>query len=1111
MIYFYFYIISIFSRQSTSVRLIQPLLLLALLSLASCLGDTKPPMDRQTLFGQLSEEQSGIHFSNDIVETEHQNIILFPYYYNGGGVAVGDLNHDELPDVYFTGNMVGDRLYYNDGGLAFSDVTIKSGILSSNLWTTGVTFADINNDGWLDIYVCRSGMGTYRNNLLYINLRNGRFKEQAKDYGINDNGYSVQAYFCDLDLDGDLDMYLVNHSRRFFDGQEALFNLDQPDSDERDKLFINDGEGHFTDMSIAAGINHFAFGLSAAIADFNGDGYPDIYAASDFFEPDYLYINQKDGTFLNELPQMMGHTSFSSMGSDAADFNNDGLIDLIVCDMQSADNYRKKALMASMDIQRFRTMVDMGYHYQYMQNALQLNRGVGRFSEIAELAGVAETDWSWGPLFADFDNDGWKDLFISNGIRRDIQYKDIQLELEKKGLDPRENILHLVYNFPVKKLRNYVFKNDHPLVFSDKSMQWGIDHEGFSTGASFADLDLDGDLDLVLNNIDDKASVYENQQNLRINNYLQIKLIGSKDNAYGIGSKVKIVAGGTSQFQCLKLSRGFQSSSEPIIHFGMGEQSMIDTLTITWPNQISTTITNISVNQRLEITQDNEFDGTSSTSFSTRLFERNLLIPEFVHSENPFDDFEKEVLLPHRYSQLGPFICVGDVNGDAVEDFYVGGAKDQPGQMFVQHPSGEFSTTSSQTWRNDRAYEDMGVAFLDYDDDGDLDLYVASGGNEAIPNSDMYQDRLYNNDGDGHFTALDHILPPSNVSSSVIRPADFDKDGDMDIFVAGRQTPNKYPIPTSSQLLLNHGAKYVDVTSSTAPELIDIGMVTDAQWTDFDGDHDLDLILVGEWMAITLLENVDGKYTLIRPEAFDQSRGWWYALTQADVDQDGDMDYFAGNLGLNYKYRATRKEPFQVYAHDFDDSGTLDIVLGYFNDGQLFPLRGRQCSSEQMPTLKENFPSYSAFASATLIDVYGENDLEQALHYEADNFASIYIENKGSGDFEISYLPTEAQFSSINAFETADLNHDGHLDVVLGGNMFGSEVETARNDASLGLILLGDGQGSFSPVPPAQSGFITPGDVKSMAKITIAETLNILIGNNNGKLEGFALHIDPKQ
>ena len=1067
-------------------------------------------------FKSVAAQHSGIDFVNQLKENERLNFLSYPYFYNGGGVAIGDVNQDNLPDIYFTGNMVGDRLYLNTGDLTFQDITIKAGITQGNLWTTGVTMADVNNDGWLDIYVCRSGNGSFRNNLLYINQQNGKFKEQAKLYGLNDAGYSVQAHFFDYDLDGDLDMYLVNHSPRFFSNQEALFSLkNNPNPSEADRLYQNMGRGEkgqikFEEVSKTVGIDHFGFGLSASIGDFNQDGYPDIYVANDFFEPDCLYQNNQDGTFSNVLQEAMGHTSFSSMGSDVADVNNDGWPDLMVCDMQAADNYRKKANMASMDTERFARMIAEGYYYQYMQNTLQLNSGMGRFSEIAELAGVSETDWSWGPLFFDMDNDGWKDLFVGNGIRRDIQYKDILTDLGKKVYDPETtSAMDLIGKFPVARIKNYTFRNEGNLRFSNQSDEWGIDLEGFSTGGAYADLDRDGDLDLVLNNLEDPASIYENvSRQTKGGNYLQISLMGTDDNFYGLGAKVIAHIGEASQHLTLQTSRGFQSAVEPLFHIGLGDAESIDEIEIHWPNGTVTSQQHIEANQHITIEQKNTSPLPKSIHSPPLFTEISQdLGLEVRHAEAPYNDFYTEILLPHTYSQQGPCIAVGDVNGDGLDDFFMGGSRNRVAQLFLQHKEGNFQPASMTTWQNDKAFEDTGAAFFDADGDGDLDLYIASGSNEWEPGSSYYQDRLYINRGNGQFTRNPEAIPEFGTSTACVRPGDYDQDGDLDLFIGGRIVPGQYPVAPASYVLKNQKGTFTDATAEVFGSSIKPGLVTDALWTDVDNDQDLDLMVVGEWMPLLVYENEGGRLSINPLFNIAHSSGWWYSLAQADIDQDGDMDYVAGNLGLNYKYKATESEPFPIYAHDFDANGSLDIVLGYFNEGQLFPLRGKQCSSQQMPNIAEKFPRYTQFASATLEEVYGENALEEALHYTAHTFASTYIENVGNGQFELHPLPIEAQFSAVNGIVMEDINQDGHLDLILAGNMYGSEVETARNDAGLGLVLRGNGQGDFVPLSTLESGFLATGDVKSLTKLTLADgSILMLVGNNTGRLQAYKLN-----
>ncbi len=1067
-------------------------------------------------YREIPSNHSGIAFVNSIKETESQNILKYPYLYNGGGVAIGDLNNDGLPDIYFTGNMVGDKLYLNKGNLQFEDVTKSSGIISSSLWTTGVSFVDINNDGWLDIYVCRSGNRSYRNNLLYINKQNGRFEEKGKAYGLNDNGFSVQSYFFDYDLDGDLDMYLVNHSDKFFYQQEDLFKIKyEPDEFEADKLYKNN-DGRFEDVGIQAGINHFGFGLSAAIFDYNDDGWPDIYVANDFFEPDYMYVNNGDGTFNNQLETAFGHTSFSSMGSDAADFNNDGLVDLMVCDMQAAENFRKKVNMASMDLKRFEKMLDEGYHYQYMQNTLQLNSGMGRFKEVAEYFNVQETDWSWGPLFFDMDNDGWKDLFVSNGIRRDIQYKDIYHDLTQKGGDVKSlNTLDIVENFPVYPIKNYCFKNDNATNLKDISENLGIDFEGFTTGAAYGDLDNDGDLDLVLNNLDDRAIVFENLLNSTNNiskNYLQLHLTGDKSNKFAYGARVYVYHNDLQQMQIVMPSRGFQSSSDFVVHFGMDNIKMVDSVEVVWPDSLKSIVRSVEVNQRVHLSYESSQLTTRDENLNKHLFQRIKHQSEksIRHVDRSYNDYGKELLLPHKYSQLGPALAVGDVNNDELDDFYLGGAAGLGGQLFLQQKNGEFKASDSAPWLSDIASEDVGALFFDSDNDGDLDLYVTSGSNEWEEGSSKYQDRLYLNDGVGIFTKSKGVIPAMTFSSQVVSTSDFDDDGDLDLFVGGRLTPGNYPASPGSRLLINDNGKFYDKTNTIGPEILALGMVTAAEWVDYDNDDDDDLIVVGEWMPVTIFENNNGHLEKTSNGNLDQEIGWWYSLATGDMDNDGDIDIIVGNLGENYKYKASLENPFEIYSYDFDGNESNDIVLGYHHEKKVYPVRGKQCSSQQMPFINKKYSTYASFARSDLEEIYGTDKLNKAFHKIATNFASVYIENKGNGQFEIEKLPMPVQMSSTNAILVHDFNGDGNMDLLLAGNMFHAEAETARNDAGDGWYLKGIGKGKFEVIESRQSGFFVPTDAK-VVKIAVSknESKQILVGNNDDQLLIFSIAVNP--
>ncbi|MGB3588281.1 MAG: CRTAC1 family protein, partial [Tunicatimonas sp.] len=731
-------------------------------------GDTVPAFD----------------FTNAIRETERQNFLSYPYFYNGGGVAIGDLDNDGYPDVYFTGNTVGDRLYQNQGELTFADVTLPAGILKQNLWTTGVTMADVNNDGWLDIYVCRSGDRGFRNNLLYINQGDFTFVEQARNWRINDNSYSTQATFFDYDLDGDLDLYLVNHSIKFNFNQEEIFKKKYtPDRDEADQLYRNDGT-YFTNVSQAAGIQRFAFGLSATVSDLNNDGYPDIYVANDFFEPDFLYINQQDGTFKERLSESIGHTSFSSMGSDIADYNNDGLPDIIVADMKAHDHYRYQANMVGMSRHKFSRMLKEGYHYQYMQNTLQLHQGITEaglpvFSEVGQLAGVSSTDWSWSTLLFDMDNDGWKDLFVTNGIRRDIQNKDAWTQIQEQQ-DKNLSFLEVQAHFPVARLPNYTFHNNHRLGFTDVSAQWGMDFSGFTNGAAYADLDQDGDLDLVLNNLDDLAIAYENLSQGK--NYLQVQLRGQEDNHFGIGARVTVHYDGRQQWQELSTTRGFQSSVDPTLHFGLSDQQRIDQLTVHWPNGSTQTLTDVGINQKITVDQQ-EASVENESLQPTSTFP--LLQPtapfSFVHQTYLTDDFEEAPLLPFSLSNKGVSLATGDINGDRLADVFVGNGAGYASSFLIQQSDGSFAPSVPTALQQDKKYQDTDALLVDVDQDQDLDLYVTGGIN--------HPDQLYLNDGYGNFSS--GKLP--NLHGSCIAATDIDHDGDTDLFVGGSTSPQSYP------------------------------------------------------------------------------------------------------------------------------------------------------------------------------------------------------------------------------------------------------------------------------------------------------------------------------
>ena len=1088
----------------------------------SCSDDKTPASEEPfTLFNKLDKARTGIEFSNDITEDSVLNYFTYPYLYMGGGVATGDLNKDGLTDIFFTGNQVSNRLYLNRGDLRFEDITDVAGVAGDDRWITGVTMADVNGDGWLDIYVSVSGKFTTTRNLLYVNQGlddSGMptFKEMAEQRGIADEGNSTQGTFFDYDKDGDLDLYVANYPLTHFKTPNYSYKIfiDKKDPEKSDRLYQNDGNGFFSDVTKEAGLLNFGLSLSATVADFNNDGWDDLYVSNDFASPDIFYFNNGDGTFFDQLKKATQHTAFFGMGADAGDINNDGLFDLVQMDMTPEDNRRNKANMASMDIAGFWEIVGYGLHHQYMQNVMQINNGVDEsgiphFGDVARMAGMSSTDWSWATLIADLDNDGLKDIFITNGTRRDINNKDYFNSIENASYQEKQqhDRLELAVNIPSEKVANYLYKNQGDLNFESYASEWGVNHEGFSNGASYADLDNDGDLDLIINNIDEEALIFQNLSSDQTDNsFLQIAFEGPSGNPFGIGAKVQVTTGEDIQYFQNIPTRGFQSSVEPRLTIGLGASEVVDELLITWPDGSQEVRKNLKGNDKILVNYEeaSQITNESIASGESRLFSEvtDDLNIEYRHKENPFNDYEYELLLPHQYSRNGPGLAVGDVNGDGLEDFFVGGASGKGAVLFLQSSSGEFMSTGSDFFK-DRLYEDLGATFFDADGDLDLDLYVVSGGNDFKNGSDIYQDRLYINDGKGNFEKSDG-LPTMYASGSRVRPGDVDGDGDLDLFVGGRVVPQSYPSPAPSFILENVSengvVKFEDATNKWAGGLSEAGLVTDAAWVDYNNDEALDLIVVGEWMPITIYENT-GEELVDRTEYYGLSEtvGWWYSLASEDLDNDGDMDLVAGNLGLNYKYQASAEETFDVYLNDYDKNGTQDIVLGYYNSGQQYPLRGRQCSSEQIPAIKYKYEDYNSFASATLIDVYSEADLESSLHYQAKTFASTLILNQGDG-FEMKALPNQVQISAINDILIRDFDGDGNHDLLVAGNMYSAEVETTRNDASYGKFLKGDGQGGFEPIPYSSSGFFIKGDTKDLDLVETDKGPVIIAANNSDKL-----------
>lgn len=1080
----------------------QKYLLLPVFMLILCAQcSTKKDEISTTLFNLVDNKKTNIHFKNTVKENLYFNFLNYAYIYNGGGIAVGDINNDGLEDVYFTSNQESNKLYLNQGNLEFKDITIEANVSDEIGWTTGVTMIDINNDGWLDIYVCKSGsLDSHQNrkNKLFINQKNNTFKESAAKYGLDHFGFSTQAYFFDFDNDEDLDMYLVNHRQDFRNNISVDQRIQETKEEyNSDQLFRNDGTS-FTNITKEAGILNKAWGLSTSIGDFNNDNLLDIFVANDFLEPDFLYINQGNGTFKDEALKHFNHISSNSMGSDFADINNDLQPDLIVLDMMAEDHIRGKENMATMSISNFHQLVNMGYHHQYMSNMLQLNNGNGTFSEIGQLAGIAKTDWSWAPLIADFDNDGFNDLFVTNGIEHDLSNQDFRNQMRNNIINRKKVSLEQAINMmPSQKLSNYVFKNKQDLTFENTSKKWGLDKEVNSNGAVYADLDNDGDLDLIVNNQAEEASIYRNNST---KNFISFTLKGSSKNKLGIGAVISVFSDGLQQSKQHFASRGFQSSVSNKLHFGLGDNLKIDSVLVDWKNGKSQIITNVKINSSIEINYKNAVENSVSTNSKTNLFTEinpSEIGIDFQQKENVFDDFKIQLLLPQKQSERSAAIAIGDVNNDGLEDFFVGNAKGEKAVLYIQNQKGKFVETNQQLFTSDKEFEDTDAKFIDIDNDNDLDLYVTSGGYEVETNSKLLQDRLYLNDGKGNFTK--GKLPTILTNSKGITFSDYDKDGDQDVFVGGGVKFAQYPLSDKPYLLENKNEKYINVTDEKLDDISNLRMINDAIFTDFDNDGDQDLIVVGEWMPITFYENKENKFYQKEIKGVSNINGWYQTITAADLDKDGNIDYIIGNWGNNNKFHPTKEKPLHIYADYFDDNASFDIALSKVSKtGDLLPVRGKECSTQQTPFLGKKVKTFKEFAASTMPEIYGAKKLEKATHYRAHSFASAILKNRGNGQFDVQELPNETQFSPTLSIEVADVNNDGFLDIFGFGNVYDSEVETIRYDASKGYLLLGSKKGEFKHTK--DTTYFSNKEAKAIKKIVINGVLHFIILNKNNKI-----------
>ena len=1065
------------------------------------------------LFKSLSPENTGISFSNTINETENLNVLAYEYFFNGAGVAVGDINNDGLQDLFFTGNMKPNKLYLNLGSLKFKDITKDAcNSLEGRIggWKTGVTMADVNGDGLLDIYVCYSGKvpDETRRNQLFINEGNLKFKEQAKQYGLDDKSYSTQAAFFDFDNDGDLDMFLLNHSTKKIDNMEFARYRNDIDELAGNKLYEN-RDNHFIDVSAKAGLrqNAMTFGLGIAIADINKDGWQDIYVTNDYNEPDYLYINNKNGTFTDQSQQRLRHLSQFSMGVDIADYNNDGLPDIISLDMLPEDNRRQKLLQLQENYESFELMQSQDLYKQYMRNMLHLNNGDGTFSEIARLAGVSNTDWSWCPLFADFDNDGYKDLFITNGYLRDYTNKDFLRYWGDYKFQRAVNrepflLMDLIKAMPSTTIANYIFKNNKDLTFSNMQKEWGFTQPTISSGAVYADLDNDGDLDLVINNINENAAVYQNQsRELLATNYIAFKLTGTGANTNAIGAKVFVYNQEKVQYQELNPNRGYLSCVSTVLNFGLGDQKTVDSIKIIWPGGATQTIAKIAANQLLKIGEKKEsLPPTILVQKEVQtVFTKESPSLMYQHEAAIQNDFKRQPLMLWMYSKTGPVIARADVDKDGLEDLFISGDKINPAKIYLQKASNKFVAVENLLIGNENEFTISAASFFDANGDGFPDLYIAKGGYALWePNTAALQDELFLNDKKGNFTLQAEALPDVSASSkSCVRPYDYDGDGDIDIFVGGRVVPGKYPVTPVSFLLRNNGKAGFDIVETPFAKA---GMVTDAKWVDINKDGRKDLIICGEFMPIKVYINTVAGFVEKSTDYFSEpTNGFWFSIAVADIDDDGDEDIIAGNLGLNSPFHVSEKEPAELYYADFDGNGSVDPIFNFYVQGKSYPFVSRDELNEQMYGMRKIFGSYKAYADVSMKEIFSAEDLAKASLLSVNETRTTCFLNNG-GKFEKSPLPLQAQFSVVTKVLAKDFNKDGKMDLLLLGNHSDNRLKIGSIDANYGCLLQGDGKGKFEYVSQLSSGLSVTGDVKSADEIKLGQVNYLIIGIADGEL-----------
>jgi enediyne biosynthesis protein E4 len=1073
------------------------------------------------LFSLLPASVTHADFNNELDYNKQLknkfNIYTFRNFYNGAGVALGDINNDGLIDIFMASNMGKNKLYLNKGNLEFEDISKKASV-EGNGWSTAVSFADVNGDGWTDLYVCKSGNpeDAGSSNELYINNGDLTFTDKAKEFGLDETGNSTQGVFFDYDKDGDLDLYLLKN----FPKAIGSFNLKDNQRLVRDprgghKLFRNDGN-KFNDVSAEAGIygSAIAFGLGVTVGDIDQDGWMDIYVSNDFFERDYIYINNHNGTFKENMVDMMRSISAASMGADMADINNDHYPEIFATDMIPEHNDRLKTKTTFDSWENYKSSVDAGYHHQFTRNMLQLNNGDGTFSEIGRLAGIYATDWSWGSLMTDLDNDGLKDIFVANGIYKDLTDQDYLQYFSNRDMvmsiisGDKVDYKKLIDAIPSVKIPNYAFKNNGNYKFENVADEWGLGTPGYSNGAAYGDLDNDGDLDLVVNNVNMPMFIYRNEtsNNLPGNHYLKVILKGDRGNTDAIGAKVTVRNKGNQFYVEQMPMRGYLSTVDPRPNLGLGQLTIVDSLIIQWPDDRVTVMTNVKTDQTLALFQKDAVNmplhlvdtAKSGNPFVKNISSSNLI--NFVHHEDYFNDFSRDQLIYHMMSTEGPRMCTGDVNGDGLEDLYIGGAKGQPGSLLLQKKNGTFEPVDKALFEADKISEDMDCAMFDADNDGDLDLYVASGGNEMPESSSALSDRLYLNDGIGHFSRSEQLLPAGKYeNTSCVRAEDFDKDGTPELFVGIRMKTFLYGAPVSSYLLENDGKGNLrDVTPQIAPELQNAGMVRDMRWEDVDADGDKDMIIVGEWMPVKVFINDRGKFRE-KKDAFgsEKTEGWWNCLASGDFDGDGDVDFIAGNHGLNSRFKATPEKPVTMYVSDFDLNGTVEQIICTCDGNKSFPLALKHDLTHQIPGLEKKYTSYDMYKDQQVTDIFTPEQLKNAIRYDANLLETSLFLNDGTGHFTRKPLPVETQFSPVYAIISGDFNSDGKTDILLGGNLFRAKPEVGRYDASYGTFLSGDGHGNFSYIPPKVSGFRLDGEIRDFKEVTTHQGKILVTARNN--------------